>query len=102
MVATKCAHPEFGLQWMFEIEHAKSVHELRSNRKLDGISSKVRLCLVGFLKGEIVREIQLADAKLKLSEGSELNGRQIAWMMRERFKLDEDEGQFYDQTELMD
>ena len=34
---------------------------------------------MGFLKGQIVKEIQLADAKLKLSEGSELNGRQIEW-----------------------
>ena len=57
---------------------------------------------MGFLKGQIVREIHLAEARLKLSEGSELNGRQIAWMMRERFKLDEDEGQFCDETELMD
>ena len=44
----------------------------------------------------------MADAKLKISEGSELNGRQIAWMMRHRFQLDQDEGQFYDQRELMD
>jgi len=102
MVSTKCAHPAYGLQWMFEIEHAKSVQELRDNRKLDGLSSKLRLCLMGFLKGQIVREIQLADARLKLSEGSELNGRQIAWMMRERFRLDEDEGHFYDERELMD
>ena len=57
---------------------------------------------MAFLKGQIVREINLADAKLKKSEGGELNGRQIAWMMRERFKLDEDEGHFYDERELMD
>ena len=49
-----------------------------------------------------MKEIQLADAKLKLSEGSELNGRQVAWMMRNRFKLDEEEGHFYDERELMD
>ena len=52
---------------------------------------------MGVLKGQIVKEIQLADAKLKLSEGSELNGRQVAWMMRNRFKLDEEEGHFYDE-----
>jgi len=102
MVSTKSAHPAYALQWMFEIEHAKNIDDLRSNRKLDGLSSKLRLCLMGFLKGQIVKEIQLADAKLKLSEGSELNGRQIAWMMRNRFKLDEEEGHFYDQRELMD
>ena len=54
------------------------------------------------LKGQIIKEIHLADAKLKISEGSELNGRQIAWMMRQRFQLDQDEGHFYDQRELMD
>lgn len=65
MVSTKCAHPAYGLQWMFEIEHAESIQELRDNRKLDGLSSK------------LLREINLADAKLKKPEGGELNGRQI-------------------------
>ena len=102
MVSTKSAHPAYALQWMFEIEHAKSIHDLRNNRKLDGLSSKLRLCLQGVLKGQIVKEIQLADAKLKPSEGRELNGRQVAWMMRNRFKLDEEEGHFYDERELMD
>ena len=99
MVSTKSVHPTYALQWMFEIEHAKSIHDLRNNEKLDGLSSKLRLCLMGVLKGQIVKEIQLADAKLKLSVGSELNGRQVAWMMRNRFKLDEEEGHFYDEIE---
>ena len=102
MVSTKSAHPAYALQWVFEIEHAKSIDDLRNNRKLDGLSSKLRLCLMGVLKGKIFKEIQLADAKLKLSEGSELNGRQVAWMMRRRFKLDEEEGRFYYERELTD
>ena len=90
------------MQWMFAIEIAKCIEDLRDSKKLDTLASKLRLCLMDILKGQIVKEIHLADAKLKITEGSELNGRQIAWMMRQRFQLDQNEGHFYDQRELMD
>ena len=87
---------------MFEIEHATSIDDLKSDKKLDTLTSKLRLGLMDILRGQIVKEIFHEDAKLKISCGGQLNGRQIAWMLRERFKLDAEEGMFYSSRELMD
>ena len=78
MVSTKSAHPAYASQWMFAIERAKCIEDLRDSQKLDTLASKLRLALMEILKGQLVKEIHLADAKLKISEGSEPNGRQIA------------------------
>ena len=102
MVSTRSSHPAYALQWMFEIETAESIADLRNDKKLDTLSSKLRLGLMAILRGQIVNEIFHEDAKLKISCGGQLKGRQIAWMLRERFKLDAEEGMFYSSRELMD
>ena len=101
-VSNCSSHPAYGLQWMLDIKKAKSTRELRDDKRLDTLSSKLRKALLKVLRGRIVKEIYHEDARFKRKCGGQLNGRQIAWMMRKRFEVDEEEGHYCTSRDLMD
>ena len=86
---------------MFEIEAAGTMESLRNYNKLETLSSKLRLAILKILRGQVFKEIPHVDAKLKLNCAGQLNGRQIVWMVRKRFQIEE-EGQYYSSRDLMD
>ena len=101
-VSNFSSHLAYALQWSFGIEAAKPKEELRGDKRLDTLSSKLRKALLKVLRGQIVKEIYHEDARLKRTCGGQLNGRQIAWMMRKKCEVDEEEGHYYTSRGLMD
>ena len=88
MVSTKSAHPAYALQWMFDIER------LRALKTFGTIRSWIHLV-------PSYDYVSWRYSEVKISSGSELNGRQVAWMLRYRFKLDVEEGRFYTGRQLI-
>ncbi len=87
---------------MFAIEKAESVDDLEDDEGFETLDAKLRDAWNGITKGILVKEIQLADQILKEKKGTQLNGRQISWMVGRKFDQDLKEGSIDNEREVHD
>ena len=72
--------------WITEVENAQSWEELEDDEEFYTLSAKIAAGLIIIMYGELGRRITILDDQLS-RKGEMLNGRQILWLVYQRFRV---------------
>ena len=101
-VAAASGRGAAGVQWISEIERVNDIDDLEDDHEWIMFSQKLSAGLMKLISGDFLRKISSLKEKL-MNNGRLLNGRQLAFLIWERYKRDEMEvgiTEFYDLREV--
>ena len=87
-VAGASGRPVKTMRWLTEIEKALNMEDLEEgdNDPFESLSAKVAAGLSDIFQGDLERQVAVIEARLE-QEGKLLNGRQMAWLMYNHFRI---------------
>ena len=99
-VAGASGRPNDAFIWICEIDEAATMEELGNSGDFETLDAKLADAFGRILHGELGRQIQIMEDKVAKTQKQMLKGRQIAWFVFERFKLNEEHGYVLDFEDL--
>jgi hypothetical protein len=72
--------------WITEVGHAQSWEELENDEEFYTLSAKIAAGIIQIIYGELGQRIPILDDQLS-RKGEMLNGRQILWLVYQRFRV---------------
>ena len=85
-IASGSIDPKRAMVWITEVENAQSWEELEDDEEFYTLSAKIAAGLIIIMYGELGRRITILDDQLS-RKGEMLNGRQILWIIYQRFRV---------------
>ena len=100
-IASGSGRPREAFAWINEIEKATSWEELKSKEgdEYETLNAKIAAGSSDVLHGEFQRKINVMEERAAI-KGEMINGRQIAWMIYDHFKLTAQDGAILNFTDL--
>lgn len=99
-IAGASGRPNDAFIWICEIDEAATMEELGNSGDFETLDAKLADAFGRILHGELGRQIQIMEDKVAKTTKQMLKGRQIAWIVFERFKLNEEHGYVLDFEDL--
>ena len=99
-VAGASGRPNDAFIWICKIDDAATMEELGNSGDYETLDAKLADAFGRILHGELGRQIQIMEDKVAKTTKQMLKGRQIAWIVFERFKLNEEHGYVLDFEDL--
>lgn len=85
------AQPKLAWRLIPQIAKVKTIEDLEDEEGLGILRVKVRNALMKIIKGQLITEIENLDVNLSKAD-MQLNGRQLAFLMRKMFDINFKEG----------
>ena len=99
-VANSSAFPMEAYQWISEVETATCIEDLANLGRFETLDAKIASGLTSICHGEFLRRINVLEEQLD-SKRQMLAGRQIAYLIYERFKLPTEDGAIFEFEDLL-
>jgi len=90
-VAGSSRCPQKAFAWISEVEKTNSIEGLQGDDSSETLDAKVAAGLSSILHCELERQITIIEEQMG-QQGNMMNGRQIAWMIYQHYKVSETEG----------
>ena len=94
-VAKVSGDPDRGYKWISRVDDITNPDDLQDSEGRNLLDSKVAAAFSKILHGALGKQIQLLEADKRL-----LKGRQIAWYIKDYFKLNAEHGEVLDFADL--
>ena len=91
--------PDRGYKWISKVEDITNPDDLQDSEGRNLLDSKVAAAFSKILHGALGKQIQLLEEKAEADKRL-LKGRQIAWYIKDYFKLDAEHGEVLDFADL--
>ena len=99
-VAKASGIPDKGYAWISKVEDIEDPEHLQVSEGKQLLDAKVAAGLSKILHGDLAKQIQLLEEKAE-AEKRLLKGRQIAWYIKDYFRINADQGAVLDFSDLI-
>ena len=99
-VAKASGIPDAGYAWISKVEDIEDPEHLQVSEGKQLLDAKVAAGLSKILHGDLAKQIQLLKEKAE-AEKMLLKGRQIAWYIKDYFRINADHGAVMDFSDLI-
>ena len=99
-IASASTKPNLAYQWICKAERALSLEELEDDEGFETLSAKAATGFLNIVHGEFARQIENYEEELSKKEKM-LNGRQMAFLVYEHYRISEVEGSILEFRDLL-